>query len=329
MSIKRKTEVYKISILERQPELGRIDKIELNDFIILKDFIDYYYINYVHTEENDRKVQINSKNICYYIDSASTSEEMNSVVLKYIKFNKSTNVVNIKTLESQYKKDKNEGDEERQHYLVKTYSGINRAILIYERITGAVSIGKINAQMNRAFKGWIKDKYIDEEERKYLLGFEIKIEIVPSPDFIEELSKMDKISLLKVTVEKERIVTDEDIIYSEDNISRKDIDIIYKPIPKLSFSKSKIISYFNNYVNNRTKIKRIVINGRRDGNNIALDTEQMKLSKYIHAEVDIDGLINSEDILNKYKNLVDESFNEYFNDIITGEVIIEIDESEE
>ncbi len=327
MTLKRKTEVYKILIQQKQANRGSdsYELEELRDKVILEEFLRYYFNNYVHSSTNDQKVTLNPKDICYYIDSVEKDNDVRKVKLKYIKFNKNTNVVNIDTLEPKYTKDKKDGDEERQHYIIKTYNDTNRAILIYEKISGAITIGMLEKHINQAYRKWVKDTYVDDD-KKYLLGFAINILIVPSPDFIEELSNMDKISLLKITVDKEKITSDEDLIFSEDNISRDDVDIVYKPIQGLSFSKSKVITYFKLFKNetNKKRIKRIVITGRKDGSGISLDTEQMKLSKYIDIKLDFDGLVDSDSIFEKYTSLVNENFEEYFNNLI-----IDIDESEE
>lgn len=328
--IKRKTELYKLSIVQISADKDRIDKKELKQYIILSDFINYYLREYKHTSNNDRKVIKKHKGICFYIDDVTNQNNVNSVILKYIKFNKSTNVVDVDTLQSKYKKAKNEGDEERQHYLLKVYDNTNKGILVYEKITGAITIGMINVHINRAYKKWVRDTYSNEEEiKKCLLGYEISIEIIPSPNFIEEIEKMEKISLLKVTVKKEYLTRDEDILYSEDNISRDDVDILYKPMRTFSFSKSRVIKYFEMYQGKKEKVKRLVINGRKNGNSISLDTESMKLSEYIDANIDIDGLVNSKDIFRKYKDLLNQRFKEYIDDIINKEIILDIDNKEE
>ncbi len=332
MEIKRRTEVYKILIEKKYlEEVDSSFKFEelTNPKDILNNVLEYYYLNYVHNETNDRKEKVGSSNICYYMSNVSYENSIRKVKLNYIKFNKNTKVVDIDSLISRYRKGKNEGDEEYQHYAIKTYNDTNRAVLVFEKISGSVTIGMLKKNFNKAFKEWINQNYKDEEQkdvRKELLSYEIKIKIVPSPDFVEELERFDKISLLKVTVNKDNITTDEDINFSEENISREDIDITYKPIQGLSFSKSKVKKYYEIFENpnKKTKIKRIVINGRKEGSSISLDTEQMKLSKYIKAKVDIDGFIESDMLFNEYEKLINENFKEYFNNLF-----IDIDESEE
>jgi hypothetical protein len=321
MGKSRKTEVYKILISEKQMERESTEYIlkELKSKIILKDFLEYFY-----DKEVNKKYTLKSKDICYYINKVEKDNDIRKVLLKYIKFNKRTNIVNIETLKSNYQKDKNEGDEEKQHYLIKTFKDTNRAVLIFEKVSGAVTIGILQKDINKIYREWVKN--IKGNQKELLLQYEIKIESVPSPKFVDELMKMDKISLVKVAVDKEKLTNDEDILFSEENISRDEVEILYKPIQTFSFSKSKVKKYYEKFENgnSKDKIRRIVIEGRKNRNAIRLDTESMKLSEYIETKVDFNGLVDTNDILTKYTELVNKNFKEYFNNIF-----IDIDESEE
>ena len=331
MDISRKTEVYKVLIEKKIFEKNSVE-YKYDELIypnnVLENLLNYYYTNYIHTSINDKKVKLTSSNICYYMNSVEQKNDVRMVKLNYIKFNKNTTVVDIDSLTAKYKKDKNDGDEEYQHYVIKTFKDTNRAVLVFEKITGAVTITMLKAHLNKAYKEWIKKNYTKEEqqeEKQELLNYAINIKAVPSPDFIEELEKLDKISLLKITVDKEKLTKDEDINFSEENISRPDVDITYKPIQGLSFSKFKMKQYFKLFQEQtgKTRIKRIVISGRKEGNGISLDTEQMKLSKYIKMEVDSEGFVDSKSIFSKYEILINKDCKEYFNNMF-----IDFDEEE-
>ncbi|WP_238917275.1 hypothetical protein [Clostridium sp. YIM B02555] len=333
MDITRKTEVYRLliekEVLDAEQENYKYYEELIDPGNILTNVLEYYFDNYIHTSYNDKKVTLKASNICYYMHSADKDANVRKVKLNYIKFNKNTKVVDINSLTSRYKKDRDEGDEEYQHYVVKTYDNTNKAVLVFERIGGAVTIGMLKANLRKAYKEWVRSNFSTDEqkdEKQRLLRYNINIKIVPSPDFVSELEKFDKVSLLKVTVDKESVTNDEDIKFSEENISRDDVDIIYRPFSGLSFSKFKIKKYFELFEkqSNKTKIKRIVINGRKDGNGISLDTEQMKLSKFIKTQVDTEGFVDSEKIFEKYEDLINKDFKEYFNNIF-----IDINEEEE
>jgi len=313
----RKTEVYKIIISKKQIEQGSDSYIleELTNEIILQNFLDYFFTVNKFDETKSNTFTIKSKDICYYIDSVIDENNIKKIKLQYIKFNKSTNVVDVQTLKKKYRKNMNDGDVERQHYIIKTFDNTNRAVLIWEKIVGAVTVGVFEKDLNKTYREWVKMH--NEDKKELLLQYHIQIEIVPSPKFIEELMKLEKISLIKIVVDKEKLTNDEDIIFSEDNISRDDVEILYKPIQTLSFSKTKVKNYYEKFEKQtgNLKIKRMVIQGRKDKSTIRLDTEGMKLSEYINTKIDVDGLIDSDNIFEKYTDLVNKNFKEYFNNI--------------
>ncbi|MGL5652485.1 MAG: hypothetical protein ACRDDE_12090 [Paraclostridium sp.] len=276
------------------------------------------------------KIDLKSKSICYYIDSLkkvdSEDEQIDAtreITINYIKYDKKVKVVDKDTLEAIFEKGKNQGDLEKQHYILRTFENANRALIVWEKVYGAVTIGLLERHMNSSYRKWIREKYKDDKGKKIdLLKYNIKIYALPSKNFIEELEKLEKISLLNVSVKKEKITKDEDILYSEENISRDYVEISYKPSIGKTFTKKNIKKYFTNSQKNKN-IKRLVIKGRRDGSSISLDTELMKMSEYVDIKLGDDGLILSEDLFKKYVDLIDENV-EALNDIF-----IDIDISDE
>ena len=147
----------------------------------------------------------------------------------------------------------------------------------------------------------------------------MKIVAVPDKGFLDELVQMKRISLLKVTVDTEESTIDEDILFSGDNMAKKEIEIIYKPKQKKSFGTDTIEKYYKNFLtneNSKRKIKRIILEGRKEAGKIKLDTEGMKLSEYVRAELDDNGIIKSDDIFYKYGELINTRFKEYLKNII-------------
>lgn len=340
----RKTELYKIILEDKKVNKeGFFD--ELKSDIILKTFFNDYYENIVYSNnieevtdnaENvdsevaveksasgsyDKKIDIKSKSICYYVKSVEEVDNENeeidktrNVTIEYIKYDKQLKVVDKDTLEKKFEKSKNQGDLEKQHYIIQTLDKSNKALIVWEKVLGAITLGLIEKNINSDFRNWIRENYKDDKDKKnYLLRFHIKIYPIPSKDIFVELSNLDKVSLMKVTVKKENLTSDEDILFSEDNISREDVDLIYKPMKGLSFSKNKVERYVRNFIDGG-KIKKILISGKRDGNLITLNTELMKMSEYIDVKVGEDGLVDSEDLFVKYYDLINKD-NEYFKEI--------------
>ena len=265
-----------------------------------------------------KKIDNKRKKICYYTNDVTKKEEENSklreVLIKYIKYNKKVNVVDKDTLEKKYEKAKNQGDLEKQHYLIKT-SNSNKALLIWEKILGAVTVCMFEKNINSEFRLWIKEEFKNDKEKKLeLLQYHIKIYSIPSKKFLEEIECLDKISLLQVEVEKEKLTGDEDIKFSEENISRDVVDIIYKPINGLSFSKSKVKKYVKNNMR-KVEVKKIIIQGKKEGNPIRLDTEFMKVSEYVEIKEDSNGLIDSKDIFDELKKFIERDEDIFLNNI--------------
>lgn len=280
---------------------------------------------------NTKKIDLKGKSICYYIKSIEdveyideNVEQTRNVLINYIKYDKKVNIVDKNTLRKIFTKDKTQGDLEKQHYIIRTFSNSNRALIVWEKVYGAVTIGLLEKHINSNFRKWVKDTYKDDSEKKFdLLKYNIKIYAVPSKNFIEEIERMDKISLLNVTVKKEKLTTDEDILYSEENIARDYVDLIYKPVKGKCFSKPRVIRYFESF-NNNNNIKRLVIKGRRQGSSVSLDTDLMKMSEHIDIRLNDDGLVNSDDLFIKYNNLM----NSYYEAMSENAMDLELCEEE-
>lgn len=327
MNRKRKTEIYKVIIEEKQAiENQENYKIEeLKKEIILNDFLDYFYTSNKYDKEKDNKILIKSKNLCYFIEDCDVVNEIRKVKMKYIRFNKKTKVVNINTMVPSYEKSKDEGDEEKQHYVMKTQKKSNKAVLIWEKITGAMTISMLEKNINSSYRKWVKTL---SEDKNYLLQYNVRFYAVSSPQFINELKELDKISLLKVTIDNEKLTDDEEVRFSDGHLTRDTVDVIYKPLQRKSFTKKSVIKYFELFETpkGKTKINRIVIQGRKEGNAISLDTDGMKLSEYINTNIDEDGQIDTDDLFNKYVNLINKNFKSYFDDMF---IDIKNDELEE
>ncbi|MDQ4680593.1 hypothetical protein, partial [Stenotrophomonas maltophilia group sp. RNC7] len=104
---------------------------------------------------------------------------------------------------------------------------------------------------------------------------------------------------------------DEDIQFSEEGISRNNVDLIYKPIRGVSFGKKTIASYYKKYKNQKDnevtgkkKIQRIVLEGTNSRGRVRLDTEGARLSKYINTKLDENGLVDSNQIFYEYKKFI-------------------------
>lgn len=274
-----------------------------------------------------KKIDDVKKKICYFTKSADKEVENDSILrkvtLNYIKYNKKVNVVNKNTLKSEFQKRKDQGDLEKQHYLIKTFNN-NRALLVWEKVLGSVNIKMIEKNLNNIFSIWVEKEFKNNEKKlKDLKKYSVRIHSIPSKKFLDEISNLDKISLLQVQVEKEKLTGDEDLIFSEENISRDVIEITYKPEKGHSFSKSKVKDYIENNIR-KISVKKIFLKGRKEGRWLTLNTEFMQVSEYVDVKEDENGLIDSEAIFEKLSMFINNDEN-----LISENIYIADDDEEE
>lgn len=297
--IQRRTEIYTIHINERGTQ-----KLLSKPIILDKVLKDFFSNNLYKKQENEVKFDIREKDKVFWINKYEQEDKLLKIKLDYAIYNKNQNIVDINNLRVTKKKYKNEGIDEKQHLLIKLYENKNIAVLVFEKVVSGIAISNIEDELN---------KYIESILCKE--NIELKIRPVPNQQFIEELTSMKRISLMKITVDREKIKDmDEDIMFSENNISRKEFDIIYKPTRGSSFSKSKVRRYYENVYGD--KIRRIVLEGKNSSGKIRLDTEGARLSKYIETKLDLDGLIDTDDIFDKYEKFIIEEFSDYLSSIV-------------
>lgn len=298
-TIQRRTEVYSIYI----NEIGT-RKVLSKPIVLDKILRGFFSDNLYKEQKNEIKFDIKKKNKIFWIDFFEEDKGLLKIKIDYALYNKKQNIIDINNLRITKKKYKNEGIDEKQHIVVKLYKNKNIATLVFEKVVNGISISNIEDELI---------KYIERKSEKG--KYELNIKPVPNQQFVEELLGMKRISLMKITVDREKLENmDEDIMFAENNISRKDFDIIYKPTFGSSFSKKKIRKYYENVYGD--KIKRIVLEGKNTSGKIRLDTEGARLSKYIETNLDLDGLIDTGDIFNKYERFIIEEFSDYLSNIV-------------
>ncbi|MDQ4681634.1 hypothetical protein, partial [Stenotrophomonas maltophilia group sp. RNC7] len=116
-----------------------------------------------------------------------TDDALMEIRLGYTHYNKKLDIINVNNMAVTKIKNRNEGDKEKQHMLFKTYDDANKAVLVFEKIVQGVTCNNLEEELNEFIKKQFKKN-----------DFELCIEPIPSKEFLEELSDMNKISILKV-----------------------------------------------------------------------------------------------------------------------------------
>lgn len=293
----KRTEVYNISLLN--PNTKELVGNDLNLKEILESFFRSKYVDNTSASlVNTFKIRPN--NLTYYIKKhdADIIDDIIKVKFSYVISNKRVDIVDASTLEKTGEKNKSEGDEEKQHIVIRTFTNSNQALLIFEKISGAINIPSLMAELNVHL-----NSYYNTNSLSYVPLISIKP--TPSEDFLADLSSTTRISLVKIFADKNSVTNDPDLIMSNSNANVRDIaELVYKANLKQQIFKSDVSTLYQSHMANPRKIFRIVVEGNGERGKIKLDTHGGKMAKYISANLDIDGLVDTEDILNKFTTFV-------------------------
>ena len=298
-NLHRKIELHRISIVNTR------DNLDYDEYIFLEGLLESFFNSNIFSKSNNKHFDINA-NRRYWINGVNRSNDALRIKLDYAVYNKKVDIVNINTKEKVNQKDFYHGDQEKQHMLIQLFPNTNCAILVFEKIHNAVTVSSLRG----AIKSYLP-LYIHKNHNDNIKHNKVRLEINPiaSNEFLDEIASLKGISLLKTIVHKEKITSDEDLIFSGSNC-RDDAELIYKPNPKEKLFPSDVVKYCKAFISNgrikNEKVKRIIIEGNNETNKIRLDSDGMKLCEHIKAKLDIDHTVDSEHILNRFEQILNE-----------------------
>lgn len=254
---------------------GEKKDFDIKDFIsefnsMLKSLIEQDLLERKHDFESDEKV--------IWLDSYEIQDQFNyNMVFKSAKYNHIRNVIDTESMEELGAiKKKSDGDEERTHFCIRYTEGQDRFICMHESNYYGMAIGRIV-------------KYLNEKLSQYQLTHDrdvrwtVQTQILPSDGFLEELRKMQKVSLLTVSVEKSELGNDFKLLAGRSDIKETVDFVIRKKKRNVDIPKSLVRDYFNE-MNNDDKIKRVIVEGRNDHGYIRIDTELIKMKKGVRVD---------------------------------------------
>lgn len=223
-----------------------------------------------------RKVDDEKSNKVYYLDKYKLDGNILKLCFISAKYNSVKNVIDTETLTSKGKlKSDKDGDEEKTHVFI--VFGNNCIDCYVEYNYNGISKTKIQGYLNDCIREYYK-------ENKF---YGINLEIVPSEEFLEELSKAKKLNLVKFVMDKEDLNCSEFRDMSGRNDIRDEVELIYKPVIRTSIDKKTIRDYLEKKERSK-KIKRIIVEAEGENSTIRLDTERMKKNYYMDVDYEID-----------------------------------------
>jgi hypothetical protein len=293
----RKTEVYRIYLW------NTLSRKDFNDYPALEEILEGFFKYCMERTNNKKPFDIPRSKKRFWLSEYMKEGNIYKLLWNYSKYGKRTKIIDTIELKPTKEKDKSEGDLEKQHIVIKMYPNTNKAIMVFEKIQGGISVSNLEKEIN---------DYMDDNF-KDLAGSGIKVSISPiiDRDFITHLYSMERICVARVWVDKQSkiLLDDEDLNFTnEEGSLRSTYEVILKPEVKKSLSKTLIEKLLK--VKNRGKIYRIVVEGIGNYGPIKLDTEAIKLGRQLEVLLDSDGHIDTEDIFDKYVHFITNEFND-------------------
>lgn len=293
----KRTEVYNISLINSDTRKLINSPFTLKD--VLLSFFNDRKISFSQNGAVINLFKYDKNNLTYFFNNdVIINNDIIKVKFSYIISNKKVAIVNASTLKKTGEKDITDGDLERQHIVIKILEDNSQAILIFEKIPGAISIGCIRDELNKH----LINSYINKHMS---INASIKIAPTPSENFMHDLMKTKRISAVKIFVDRNKTITDPELIIAGDSDNIRNIaELTYKPSLKQRIFPNQVENLYNSHIENPSKIFRIVVEANGENGKIRLDTEGAKMAKYIKANLDIDGLVDTQDIFNKFESFV-------------------------
>lgn len=235
----------------------------------------------------DRKLDFTGDEKIIWLDSFTDLKSGNfDLIFKTAKYNHQRGVIN--TLNMTQKgviKEKSDGDEEKIHMCIRYAMGQDKFICLFENNYYSVGIGKTIKYLNEMLYQY--------HTRHLSVTWILSTEIMPGDGFLEELKKMKRISLLTITVDRNKMGDEFQALAGRDDI-RDTIDISVRKIKRNINIPSNLVSDYYNGMRDDNKIKRIIVDGKNETGPFRLDTELIKKKQCLTVETTALNEVSSE-----------------------------------
>ncbi len=286
MSIsKRKIGFYSLKIEKISDEATEESPTILRDLIskILK------------VDEIDRIYDIKRSNKFHLLKSSAKNGTAYNLVFESAKYYHRPPLVDKDTaLSRDNPKELTEGELENTHIALK-YNKDEIILLLEERTVG-ISIGVLVTYFNLFFNRLMKD-----EDKSYRMDYSI----IPKGDFLKELEKLERVRFGNIYVDKQ-IIGSEFLNFSNRIETLQDEIVLTIKAKKKHSMKDTIRTIANKFFAQDSRISKIRVYGfSKEGNQVLLDTDIVKMIEYV--EVDLDsatGIVDSKEIFHKLNGII-------------------------
>jgi hypothetical protein len=200
------------------------------------------------------------------------------LVIKSAKYNHVRDVIDTENMtEKGQLKNPCDGDEEKTHLCLRYHSSNEQMICLFGSNYYGVAIGKVLTYLSIKMQKWCTEQ---QKPSSYSFGKEI----MPGDEFLRELRRMDKISLVTLTLDTNDFQDDFLHLAGRDE-ARKTVDVqIRKARRSVNIPLNLVENYYQE-TGAQQKIKKLTVEGRNDSGSIKIDTESIQMKQAIDVEL--------------------------------------------
>ena len=247
----------------------------------------------------DRKYNFSHDEKVIWLDSFDNHGNGNyDLIFKSAKYNHVRNVIDTEFMQERGTiKTANDGDEEKTHLCIRHADNQTRFICMHENNYYGMHIERIV-------------RYLNEKLEEYRLETEsttiwtLQKEIMVCEDFLAELQKMNKVSVLRVTIERSKL-TNDFLRFAERDDIKDTIDISIKKVKRNKNIPKNLVQEYYHDMKTGDVIKRIVAEGSNNTGSIKLDTELIKMKHCLSVETTAINEVQSTDFFKKAQILLE------------------------
>lgn len=256
-------------------------------------------LNSSEEDSLDKLIKVKNEKKSYFLDSWVYNEEYSchNIIFKSCKYGHFPPYMNSETgSERNTSKLQHEGETEKTHVCIKFLD--EEALVLLEERRSGIGMSKIIKYLNEMSSIYCKREQI---KRKYTFEY-MKI---ASKGFLDALNNVRAVKGVEIYTAK-KLSGDEALNYisEEDPFIKNEVIIKLQAIPREGILKRTIKKIYESVVSSESNITRVRIKGDVDGGNNILDSQFCRETKFLEAQLDIDGTINSDSIFSQMMNLI-------------------------
>lgn len=264
-----------------------------------KDFL-IDFLNYVaNLSKAERIIKFDTQKKAYALDSLSyQGQDIIKVIFNSCKYGHSPDLMSSDSGSVRNSNKRlNEGEEEKTHLCIKLDA--SEAKVILEERKSGLSITTIVNYLNKKIGVYYESL---NRKRIYTIGYQV----IPIDDFWEALDKMSEVKAAEIYIAKEAVGSEYfNNMVREDPFVQEEVILTVKAKKAQGLMHRTAINAYNWLMTSGANVSKIRIKGKdAESAPSLIDTELIKKKAFVDSLLNVNGTVNSEDILSKMVDII-------------------------